>query len=358
MDNSRGLCKKPVTEFTLDDTDSLLKCMKLPTCLKSKLFAILGGEERGYFELEHFVQWREKLHDRGDPAEKFVNILKKPGNRNVDKDDIRQLLQCLTSTHPAFESVREGEQLPKYIETVVAKIFFGYWTGQITTAQLRKDAIVEQFVNVENQQDLGCVEHGVFRFDEFMVISDEFNSLCDDDDEEYLDRHDFQPHLTIFVSDKILERIFQRHKQGADRLEYSDFVTFVLANCNQYNPKSIEYFFRALDLDDDGILSVQDIATLYKGMSWMAVIWGESVMDFKNFICMMFDAIKPRNKNYFTVSDLKRSKLSPLFINTLINVKTCVGFKKDSIGLTVAASRGHLPHGNHNFLKDALLELP
>jgi Ca2+-binding EF-hand superfamily protein len=49
----------------------------------------------------------------------------------------------------------------------------------------------------------------------------------------------------------------------SDRIEYSDFIWFILAEEDKTNVMSMEYWFKILDQDGDGIVSLFDLQQFY-----------------------------------------------------------------------------------------------
>ena len=352
LDNIKGLFNRSNNKLLFSDMEAVLKYMHLPTCLKSKLYAVLGGEARGYVNLDDFLQAWQKWRNMDD-AEVFLSICKKTGTTYLDKEDVRELLEELASSHEAFELAKE-DNLPEYIDTVVTKLFFGHWTGKLGAGHIRKNKLIEEFLFIERQDNIYHVKDQVFGSDDFMIMHDEFLLLSEGED--YITVENFRSHVGYDVSNLFINRLCKSCHEG--KIRYTDFVTFLLANADPFHPKSIEYFFRLLDVDDDGILSLHDVELLYHEIEEMSQELDAPVPDFQNFICMMLDAIRPKNKHCFTVSDLKRSHLAPLFIVCLINVSTCIDFEDYGVEMTIDASQGRLPpYGNHGFIENSLQEL-
>ena len=353
LESIKGLFNRFNNKLYFSDMEAVLKYMDLPTCLKSKLYAVLGGETRGYIELDDFLRAWKKWRCMDEDAEVFLSICKKTGTTYLDKEDVRQLMEELVSWHEAFELARE-DYLPEYIDTVVTKLFFGHWTGKLGAGHIRENKIIQEFLFIEKQGNIYDVKDQVFGWNDFKIIHDEFLLLSEGED--HITVENFRSHVGYDVSNLFINRLCKSCHEG--KIRYTDFVTFLLANADPFHPKSIEYFFRLLDVDDDGILSLHDVELLYCEMEKMSSDLDASIADFQNFTCMMLDAIRPKNKHCFTVSDMKRSQLAPLFIDCLINVSTCIDFATDRIGMTIDASQGCLPpYGNHSFLGDSLQEL-
>ncbi len=77
----------------------------------------------------------------------------------------------------------------------------------------------------------------------------------------------FQTNL-LAISPRVIDRIFSgtviRSKDWRDGLmSYYDFVWFLISEEDKRNETSIEYWYRILDLDGDGVLSMYELEYFY-----------------------------------------------------------------------------------------------
>lgn len=78
--------------------------------------------------------------------------------------------------------------------------------------------------------------------------------------------------LTIIsaLSTRIIDRIFSgcvtrgHKKQKEERMSYTDFVWFLLSEEDKRHTTAIEYWFRCMDLDGDGFLSMYELEYFYE----------------------------------------------------------------------------------------------
>ena len=84
---------------------------------------------------------------------------------------------------------------------------------------------------------------------------------------------------------------------------------------------SIEYWFRCLDLDGDGILSMFELDYFYQEQVHKMEIYGIEYMPFEDCICQMLDLVKPEEENKIRLKDLKRCKLTNVFFDTFFNLE-------------------------------------
>ena len=92
---------------------------------------------------------------------------------------------------------------------------------------------------------------------------------------------------------------------------------FILSEEDKTTKTSIEYFFRCLDLDNDGILSHYELESFYQYQ--LLRMEEDEPVSFEFIIDQLYDIIKPKRKPLFTLNDLKSTKLVYLFFNTFCN---------------------------------------
>ncbi|ORY52266.1 hypothetical protein LY90DRAFT_648297 [Neocallimastix californiae] len=103
---------------------------------------------------------------------------------------------------------------------------------------------------------------------------------------------------------------------------YKDFIWFILSAEDKGTTQAIEYWFRCLDLDGDGVISVFEIEQFWIEQYQRMIEWRTvDIWSFNDFLCYLLDMIQPENKNIITLSDLKRSKNTPLFFDMLFDIK-------------------------------------
>lgn len=101
---------------------------------------------------------------------------------------------------------------------------------------------------------------------------------------------------------------------------YKDFVFFILAENDKQHPTAVEYWFRVLDLDGDGILSLYELEKFYEEQEEKLTNLEVEPLNFEDVICQAIDSINCHNHvTEITLSRLKKSKLVSKFLNTFIN---------------------------------------
>lgn len=103
---------------------------------------------------------------------------------------------------------------------------------------------------------------------------------------------------------------------------------------------SIEYWFRCLDIDGDGILSLWELEFFYEETRRrLEKVHSIEPLPFTDVICQLLDVVKPRKPTKIRLADLKRSQMAPMFIDTFANTDKYLDFEQrdGAIGKTQAA---------------------
>lgn len=130
--------------------------------------------------------------------------------------------------------------------------------------------------------------------------------------------------------------------QNASRMSYTDFVWFLLAEEDKNHPTAIEYWFRCMDIDGDGILSMYELEYFYEEQQHRMEQLGIETLPFEDCLCQvccaslnlsapshfnplidfqMLDMIKPVKRDCITLTDLKRCKMTAIFFDTFFNLE-------------------------------------
>lgn len=75
--------------------------------------------------------------------------------------------------------------------------------------------------------------------------------------------------------------------QNASRMSYTDFVWFLLAEEDKNHPTAIEYWFRCMDIDGDGILSMYELEYFYEEQQHRMEQLGIETLPFEDCLCQV-----------------------------------------------------------------------
>uniref|UniRef100_UPI0037E98A85 serine/threonine-protein phosphatase 2A regulatory subunit B'' subunit beta n=1 Tax=Semicossyphus pulcher TaxID=241346 RepID=UPI0037E98A85 len=320
----------PNERATIEDMGQVAKACECPLYWKVPLFCLAGGDRTGFVSVHKFVaMWRKTLQTCHDDASKFVHLLAKPGCNYLEQDDFIPFLQDVVNSHAGLAFLKEAPDFhSRYITTVIQRIFYNVnrsWTGKITCSELRKSNFLQNVALLEQEEDVNQLTE-FFSYEHFYVIYCKFWEL-DTDHDLYIDQKDLAQHNDQALSHKMVERIFSGtvtrdrrvYKEG--RLSYADFVWFLISEEDKKTDTSIEYWFRCMDLDGDGVLSMYELEYFYEEQCQKLETMAIEPLPFEDCLCQMLDLVKPEVEGKITLRDLKRCKLSHIFFDTFFNIE-------------------------------------
>ncbi|XP_073397536.1 serine/threonine-protein phosphatase 2A regulatory subunit B'' subunit beta-like isoform X2 [Dendrobates tinctorius] len=318
----------PNERASLEDMSKVAKACECPLYWKAPLFYAAGGDRTGYVSVHKFVaMWRKVLQTCHDDAAKFIQLLAKPGCVYLEQEDLIPFLQDVVNTHPHLTFLREASEFhSRYITTVVQRIFYivnRSWTGRITCAELRKSNFLQHVTLLEEEDINQSTDY--FSYEHFYVIYCKFWEL-DTDHDLYIDEQDLFKHNDHAISSRIIERIFSgavtrsRKVPKEGKISYADFVWFLLSEEDKKTQTSIEYWFRCMDLDGDGLLSMYELEYFYEEQCQKMESMAIEPLPFEDCLCQMLDLVKPQCDGKITLHDLKKSKQANLFFDTFLNL--------------------------------------
>ncbi|KAI2660759.1 Serine/threonine-protein phosphatase 2A regulatory subunit B'' subunit beta [Labeo rohita] len=304
------------------------KACECPLYWKAPLFHAAGGDRRGYVSVHKFVaMWRKVLQTCHDDASKFLHLLAKPGCNYLEQEDFIPFLQDVVDSHTGLAFLKEASDFhSRYITTNVALL--------------------------EEEEEINQLTE-FFSYEHFYVIYCKFWEL-DTDHDLYIDQRDLIRHndqgtrppaaplrpshssdvlfndsllIAGAISHRMIERLFSGavtrdrkvHKEG--RLSYADFVWFLISEEDKKTETSIEYWFRCMDLDGDGVLSMYELQYFYQEQCQKLEAMAIEPLPFEDCLCQMLDMVKPEIPGRITLKDLKRCKLSHIFFDTFFNIE-------------------------------------
>lgn len=79
----------------------------------------------------------------------------------------------------------------------------------------------------------------------------------------------------------------QNGQLNSSRMSYTDFVWFLLAEEDKNHPTAIEYWFRCMDIDGDGILSMYELEYFYEEQQHRMEQLGIETLPFEDCLCQV-----------------------------------------------------------------------
>jgi len=146
-----------------------------------------------------------------------------------------------------------------------------------------------------------------------------------------IDKTDLRGHADHALSGRIIERIFSGTvlrgwdmtssvRAPSDKMTYSDFVWFLLSEEDKKTATAIEYWFRCLDLDGDGVLSPFELQYFCCEQETRIEAIGIEPLDFANVYCQVVDMLQCPSTGIRLKDFKKNPQLAANVFNTLFNL--------------------------------------
>ena len=334
-------------------------------CRLPKCFASILTRSKGLSNGEKIVQfWRKFLLGR-DNNERFFNIIvnnvntiNSKNNNSIfasDSDamiypkDLIPYVKKIVDTHPSLAFLKDQDVFKnKFIEFIVARCFYimdPELRGVVGLQQFRKVDLATIFYRAERMPDVNDTQH-VFNYHHFYVAFCKFWDL-DNDQDGYISKDELYKFNGSTISPIVIDRFFksksyprydpsiptynkadQKNAKGdmgrTNRKKHIDFIAFtyfLMSSEDKTNLTSINFWYKLCDLDDDGVLSIQEVEELYKTQYERMRITGNETIPFNDIFRQLIDMVQPADPSFITVSDLMRSQMANYFFNTLFDLQ-------------------------------------
>ncbi|BBN11704.1 serine/threonine-protein phosphatase 2A regulatory subunit B'' [Marchantia polymorpha subsp. ruderalis] len=321
----------PIAAFTCVTKD----VCKLPSFFSSSLYKKIDTDNTGLITKEQFLKyWTEKNMLTTDLVTRVFQVLKQPDKNYLTQDDFRPILRELLLTHHGLEFLHDTPEFQeRYAETVIYRIFYHInrsGNGRLQLRELKRSNLVTALQQVDEEEDINKVLK-YFSYEHFYVIYCKFWEL-DTDHDFLIDKDDLLRYGNHALTYRIVERIFSQVPRKftstvANKMGYEDFVWFILSEEDKSSEPSLEYWFKCVDLDGDGIITPNEMQYFYEEQLHRMECMAQERVLFEDIVCQMADMICPEKEGQLTLRDLKRCKLSGNFFNILFNLNKFVAFE-------------------------------
>ncbi|KAI8886843.1 hypothetical protein K501DRAFT_158722, partial [Backusella circina FSU 941] len=323
--------------LTENDFINITTACTLPRYMNLALFRAIDTCQNDKISFIQFQKgWKKLTQGCHDFETFFYNILKKPEFSYITPDDFLPILEDVVLNHPALQFLEDNMTFQeRYIETVICRIFYdaNCPTGKMTLNQFKKSGFSCIIKALDPMVDLYTV-YNVFSYKQFYVIYCKLWSL-DTDHDLLISEDDLFNYNMGTLTHLVIKRITQVGHISAfsdtaiakdieTRLSYFDFIWFLLSEIDKATPMAIDYWFKCLDLDGDGIISSYELHSFWDDQDikqrFYGVVQPEGIIRFEDIIRQINDLIQPRIPGQFLLSDLRKSRfLAERFFDTFIN---------------------------------------
>ncbi|CAL0316704.1 unnamed protein product [Lupinus luteus] len=308
---------------------------KLPSFFSTALFRKIDVNFTGTITREQFINyWIRGNMLAMDLATQIYTILKQPHQTYLAQDDFKPVLRELLSTHPGLEFLQSTPEFQeRYAETVVHRIFYYMnraGNGRLTLRELKRGNLIDAMLHVDEEEDINKVLR-YFSYEHFYVIYCKFWEL-DTDHDFFIDKENLIKYGNHSLTYRIVDRIFSQVPRKfiskvEGKMSYEDFVYFILAEEDKSSEPSLEYWFKCIDLDGNGLLTPNEMQFFYEEQLHRMECMAQEPVLFEDILCQMVDMIGPESEGYITLRDVKGSKLSGNVFNILFNLNKFISFE-------------------------------
>ncbi|GKV19069.1 hypothetical protein SLEP1_g29368 [Rubroshorea leprosula] len=218
-------------------------------------------------------------------------------------------------------------------ETVIYRIFYNInrsGTGRLTLRELKRGNLIAAMQHVDEEEDINKVLR-YFSYEHFYVIYCKFWEL-DTDHDFLIDEENLIRYGNHALTYRIIERIFsQIPREFTSKVEgkmgYEDFVYFILSEEDKSSEPGLEYWFKCIDLDENGVLTPNEMQFFYEEQLHRMECMAQEPVLFEDILCQIIDMICPEDEGFITLRDLKGCKLSGHVFNILFNLNKFIAFE-------------------------------
>uniref|UniRef100_A0A5B7ATN6 EF-hand domain-containing protein n=1 Tax=Davidia involucrata TaxID=16924 RepID=A0A5B7ATN6_DAVIN len=308
---------------------------KLPSFFSTALFRKIDADCTGIVTRDAFIDyWVSGNVLTKDLATQIFTILKQPDLKYLTQDDFKPVLRELLATHPGLEFLQSTPEFQeRYAETVIYRIFYyvnRLGNGHLTLKELKHGDLIAAMHHADEEEDINKVLR-YFSYEHFYVIYCKFWEL-DTDHDFLIDKENLIRYGNHALTYRIVDRIFsQVPRKFTSKVEgkmgYEDFVYFILSEEDKSSEPSLEYWFKCIDLDGNGVLTRNEMQFFYEEQLHRMECMAQEPVLFEDILCQIVDMIGPENERFFTFRDLKGSKLSSSIFNILFNLNKFMAFE-------------------------------
>ncbi|CAI2357807.1 unnamed protein product [Caenorhabditis sp. 36 PRJEB53466] len=319
----------PNQKCTLENMAAVCEAAGLPTYWKMPVFlAITNDDDRPATQVDFTSWWKAMTSVAHDEASRFVYTLTQGSRSYLQPEDFYEMLMDVIHTHPGLAFYRDATEFhDKYCQVVMTRIFWNdahSWSGKLTTDRLRKGGVLQAIRNLQFDDDINKSLR-YFSYEHFYVVYCKFWEI-DSDHDLKISKSDLALHAVGALVPLVIDRIFSgavtmnpNRGQQVEEIGLAEFTQFLLAEEDKTHPTSVEYWFRILDLDGDGLVTLYDMELFHSQVQRKLAAEGIDSMGFPDVACQLIDMLNVPGVSSFRLSDLKKSSLRGRFINTFVN---------------------------------------
>ncbi len=302
----------------------------LSSYCNSALFDAVDAKSTGRVTLAMFGPFYTENLQKFDTPGRLFRILKRKGRgvrQYLTRDSFDPIILEVMRRHPGLEFLKSHPEFQgRYLQTVKARIFYKVNKSaneQLTARELKRSNLCQILALLDQEDDINRI-NDYFSYEHFYVIYCKFWELDEDHDYE-IGAEDLMRYDDFSLTSRVVERVMEGRgrpfvAEQSGRMGYEDFVVFLMSEVDKSSDISVDYWFRCLDLDGDGVIAAYELEYFFEEQATRIQQLSQEDVLFTDVLCQLNDMIKPRVESQFTKADIKRSKMAPAFFDLLFNL--------------------------------------
>ncbi|KPA86359.1 hypothetical protein ABB37_00555 [Leptomonas pyrrhocoris] len=328
------------------------KVFKVPIWYKEALFkdiATRSGLDAAVVDSLTAAQIRTVYKDVYAPLSVsrrlYELICTHPKKEFITLSDLESMGKYLVAAHPGLQFLQQPEFQEYYWHTVAVRIMYTLerqQCGRIYWRDFDRSDLPERMMELD-AKDVNLVLD-YFSYEHFYVLYCKFWELDTDRDllVGYEDLCNYgQGSVVTGVIKRVVEGYGRPLSSGVPgKLDFEDFVYFCLSEEDKNSEPAVLYWFKVLDVDEDGLLSGYEMMTYFEENQQRFLEFSDSPdgdISYEDTMCQMldmigFDRVKTR-KCGVTLGDLRSCPSPANFFNMIFNASKFMLFEhRDPFG--------------------------
>ena len=231
----------------------------------------------------------------------MLPVLPKNEELYISFNDMIPLVQDVVEFHPGLSFLKSTPEFhSRYVHTVICRLFYTInrsWSGKISTTELRKSNFLNVLELLEHENDINQITD-YFSYEHFYVIYCKFWEL-DMNHDLMIDKNDLMQYGSKCLTPLVINRLIAgsitafnknqnaKFKKPKTAMSYREFVWLLLSDQDKRNETSIEYWFRVMDIDGDGYISMFELELCYKEQMHMLQKLEIEPLPFEDILCQV-----------------------------------------------------------------------
>eukprot|EP01063_Lacrimia_lanifica_P040212 TRINITY_DN9049_c0_g1_i1.p2 TRINITY_DN9049_c0_g1~~TRINITY_DN9049_c0_g1_i1.p2 ORF type:complete len:671 (+),score=255.74 TRINITY_DN9049_c0_g1_i1:87-2099(+) len=256
---------------------------------------------------------------------------------HITKADLRPLIEEVLLVHPGLEFLKSTPDFQeRYADTVQIRMMYSSALRDdsiITWSDFCRSSLYSVLHILDTESDINMSSKTeYFSYEHFYVLYCKFWEL-DQDHDFFISKDELAKYGNYSLTPGIVDRVFSGkgrplRSDVPGKMSYEDFVWFCLCEEDKTTNRSLEYWFRCTDIDEDGLLTGYELDCFFKEQKAKMESSYQETVAYEDILCQMFDMISPSSKIGLSLADIKRCRVSGNFFNALFNLNKFIAFEQ------------------------------